>query len=402
MAWIAINIAIVGLYFAWWIHVLVSEYQFYHSPSKPTFFSNPAAYHPFTSNKPNFSIIIAYRDEQLRIHPLLASIPLLKFQGDWEVIFVNDHSADLGPQTINQWIKDNPSIHTKHLNNVQSGKKSAIQLGIENAQNSWILTTDADCKLPEYWLECFSEIIENQPNVQFIIGRVSYDLAARKHLLSTYEILENQFLIALNWAKAKRQQLGFANGANLCYRKETFMELGGMQSHMHIASGDDTFTAEKFHIHFPQGIFINANPLATVTTYTQLHFNDFYNQRVRWFKKTFLQKSQKTILEQAFLAGILLAIWGLITYAVYAGYGIYALLPLATKALADSIFGIMLLNWNNPVKSQYKMATSGSFQIKSHFLRIPIASVVQTILLPTLGIIAPFLQFRWKNRKHKA
>jgi len=225
MAWIAINIAIFGLYLAWWIRVLTSEYQFYNSTSNPALLSNSAAHLSLASNYPNFSIIIAYRDEQLRIQPLLESIPLFQFHGDWEVIFVNDHSTDLGPNTINQWIKAHPSITVKHINNVQSGKKSAIQLGVENAQNNWILTTDADCKLPIYWLQSFSEIIQNQPNAQMIIGRVGYDLAATKHLLSTYEILENQFLIALNWKKTKRQQLGFANGANLCYKKETFIAI---------------------------------------------------------------------------------------------------------------------------------------------------------------------------------
>ena len=402
MAWIAINIAIFGLYLAWWIRVLTSEYQFYNSTSNPALLSNSAAHLSLASNYPNFSIIIAYRDEQLRIQPLLESIPLLQFHGDWEVIFVNDHSTDLGPNTINQWIKAHPSITVKHINNVQSGKKSAIQLGVENAQNNWILTTDADCKLPIYWLQSFSEIIQNQPNAQMIIGRVGYDLAATKHLLSTYEILENQFLIALNWKKTKRQQLGFVNGANLCYKKETFIELGGMQSHIHIASGDDTFTAEKFHIHFPNGIFINANPLAIVTTYTQTQLSDFCNQRLRWFKKSFLQKSQKTTVEQAFLAGILLAIWGLIAYAVYADYGIYALLPLATKALADFIFGSMLLHWNNTTKKCSQLAASFRLRFNYQYLRIPIASAVQTFLLPILGLIAPFLQFRWKNRKYKA
>ncbi len=398
MAWIAINIAILILYQAWWIRVIVSEFRYYRTPVNKQIYNT----HP-SSVKPSFSIIIAYRDEQNRLQPLLNSLLALQFQGDWELIFVNDHSSDYGPKIIDQWIKTHSLSQVKHLSNIQIGKKSAIQLGIQSAIYDWILTTDADCRLPENWIKSFASIILNQPNIKMIIGRVRYEFAPSKHLLSTYELLENQFLIALNWEKTTKKHLGFANAANLCYSKATFLELGGMQNHLKIASGDDTFTAEKFHMHYPNCISFNADPKAIVTTITQSHISDFLNQRLRWFKKTFLQKSQKSAVEQAFLAGILLTIWGLTIYAVYAGYGIYALLPLAFKAFTDWLFGTTLLLWNQyPTKHPYKTFFAIRYWFTIQYLRIPIASSFQTIFLPILGLVSPFLQFSWKKRKYNA
>lgn len=391
MAWIACNILVLFPYGVWWINILISEFRYYTSPyllSKTL------------SQYPSFSIIIAYRDESERIQPLLQSLVNIHYRGDWEIILVNDHSSDQSPQIINEWIQQFPLLNVRHFDSIASGKKAAIDSGIKQAKYSWIATTDADCKIPSNWLESLAVTINENPPSQMIIGRIRYEPAEYLHTFSTYELLENQFLLALNWLKTRKQKLGFANAANLCYSKDLYLQLGGMQSHLNIASGDDTFTAEKFHRNNPNSIVFNPFPNACITTYTLHHFSDFCQQRIRWFKKSFLQKSQKNTLEQAILAFMLLSLWGLTIWAVYAGYGIYAILPLASKAIIDYFCGSILLIWNQNFQTSIKVILKKAIHIQQ--LRIIVASFLQSILLPLLGIIAPFVHFKWKNRPHKA
>ena len=58
----------------------------------------------------------------------------------------------------------------------------------------------------------------------------------------------------------------------------------------------------------------------SVTKDVESDFDVFKNQRIRWMKKTFLQKTQKTALKQTFMGLFLLGFWVIAIEAVLSGH----------------------------------------------------------------------------------
>jgi len=115
--------------------------------------------------KTKFSIIIPFRNEAENLQNLLESLRKLIYPTDlYEVLLVDDESSDDSVNMIRSFIaKEFPK--EKHIrvvaNNRQtvSPKKDAIITALSEANNSWIVTTDADCTFHENWLTAFRCLI---------------------------------------------------------------------------------------------------------------------------------------------------------------------------------------------------------------------------------------------------
>lgn len=341
------------------------------------------------------SIVVPFRNEETRITPILDSLIPIKASCPWEVIFINDHSNDNTVEIISRWINQNQTITARLIHSPYSGKKEALKAAISVAEHPWILTTDADCQLPSTILESHRQVSTIHPMVQCIIGRVEFTAADDPIPLQThYELLENQVLVAIGLSAVVKTSLGSnhsgsapiaANGANLCFHKDSWLTLGGIDAHRTIASGDDIFTAEMFFQQNSTSVKINNDKNGVVKAQLCNSLLQLIHQRLRWFKKSFLQKSQKTLFQQLFFGVYLIALWGLSGIAVYRGYVVFAFLPISAKAIADTYFGNKLLRYH-----QY----SFTWQL------LPAASVLQTLFLPILAISSPFVSYSWKNRSH--
>ena len=82
--------------------------------------------------------------------------------------------------------------------------------------------------------------------------------------------------------------LGFptmCNGANLAYRKSTYLEVQGFENNFEVASGDDEFLMRKILQKFPNGISFLNDKNAVVSTHAQSSINQFVQQRLRWAGK---------------------------------------------------------------------------------------------------------------------
>ncbi|MEG2071100.1 MAG: glycosyltransferase, partial [Bacteroidales bacterium] len=102
------------------------------------------------------SIVITAKDEA---HHLLKSLPVLLNQqyNNYEVVIVNDNSADETKQIILEYKTKYPHLKLVDLNSSVTtikGKKFPLSLGIKSASHEIILLTDADC-VPSspYWLQ---------------------------------------------------------------------------------------------------------------------------------------------------------------------------------------------------------------------------------------------------------
>ncbi|MCZ4317479.1 glycosyltransferase [Aequorivita viscosa] len=263
---------------------------FYGFKKVPLFFAkdtNPAT---------RFSVVIPFRNEAENLPNLLKSVEGINFPSEmFEIIFVNDASDDISEAIISETLKSS-KLSIKLLQNKRvsnSPKKDAISEAIKNAQFEWIVTTDADCKLPKTWLQTIDAFIQKEKPVM-VCGPVIYE--ANGSFIENFQQLDGFSLQAVTIGSFGFKNPLLSNGANLVYRKDAFLKVNGFLGNDHIASGDDIFLLEKMKKAFPKQVSFLKSKETIVITKPQKSWKDVVNQRIRWASKTSKQKSAISLL----------------------------------------------------------------------------------------------------------
>ncbi len=242
--------------------------------------------------KNKFSVIIPFRDEAEHLPKLLESIYNLNYPKDsFEVILVDDESTDDSIAVIEKIIntirfKQNTRTDIQIISNHRisnSPKKDAITSAISISKFEWIITTDADCILPKYWLDTFDEYIQTT-NPNCIVAPVTYHI--NHSFFNRFQTLD---ILSLQGASIGGFGLGLpflCNGANFAYRKSVFISLNGFQGNTEIASGDDIFLLEKFKKQDQKKVAYLKSLKAVVSTNPVSGFKKLIQQRLRWASKT--------------------------------------------------------------------------------------------------------------------
>lgn len=237
----------------------------------------------YQSPKTTFSIIIPFRNEAKLLPELLISISNLNYPTDlFEVILVDDESTD-GFQI------ENHTFDCRVLHNIRksnSPKKDAIETAVQQSKYSWIITTDADCLVPENWLKTLDSFIREN-DVEMVVGPVVYQ--TNSDFFQHFQLLEQISLQGATIGSFGINKPFMCNGANFAYSKKLFQALNGYADSNHIASGDDVFLLQKA-LHSTDfgvskiGYLKNHDFL--VLTYPCFTFKSLINQRIRWASKT--------------------------------------------------------------------------------------------------------------------
>src|SRR5690606_27266036 len=187
-----------------------------------------------SDSKTRFSVIVPFRNEAENLPVLLESISKLKYPSHlYEIILVDDASGDDSVNTIKKILatfkfnQDAPTNITI-LNNdrkTNSPKKDAITSAIHIAKNEWIVTTDADCQLPEFWLHSFDEFIQ-KTNAKCIVAPVTYHFN-HQHFLNKFQLLDILSLQGATMGGFGLKKPFLCNGANFAYQKIIFKEMNG-------------------------------------------------------------------------------------------------------------------------------------------------------------------------------
>ena len=234
-----------------------------------------------------FSIIIPFRNEEQNLPKLLTSILALNYsEQQFECLFVNDDSSDTSVETIHQYLKESTIAYEVLQNNRASNspKKDAITTAIHQSKFDWIITTDADCSLPQKWLSEFAAF-STINNSKMIVGPVMY-LSDDFSFLEHFQILD---ILSLQGATIGGFGIGkpfLCNGANLAYEKNTFLQLNGFDGNNTIASGDDIFLFEKFYETYPKQVHFLKSTSAIAHTNAVKTWKELINQRMRWAAKS--------------------------------------------------------------------------------------------------------------------
>ncbi|NNC49895.1 MAG: glycosyltransferase [Flaviramulus sp.] len=236
-------------------------------------------------SKTKFSIIIPFRNEAKNLPDLLKSIKSLNYPKHlFEVILVDDMSEDNSVKLIKECKLNMKNISIlSNKKQTTSPKKECITLGINQAKFEWIITTDADCVLPKYWLDSYDELIQ-KTNPKCVVAPVSFKETGT--FLNRFQILDLLSLQGATIGGFGIKKPFLCNGANLAYTKALFLQVNGFEGNTNIASGDDIFLLEKVLKTHPQELHYLKSEHAIIKTNSQQSWKALTSQRVRWAAKT--------------------------------------------------------------------------------------------------------------------
>ena len=297
-----------------------------------------------TNNKLNtatntFSICIPFRNEAHNLPILLNSLYNLNYPTSlFEIILINDDSTDNFEQIIESFKLQNTAINLKLITNkrkTNSPKKDALNYAVEIANYNWIITTDADCIVPVNWLLQFNAFIKKEA-VLFISAPVQFK--PQNSFLHHFQNLNFISLMGSTIGAFGIKKPFMCNGANLCYSKNTFLELNGFNGNETIASGDDIFLLEKMiEKHASKTKFLKHTEVI-VTTTSEKTWKSFINQQIRWASKSTAYKNNfaKIVSVVVFTTNVAALILGILAI-VLPFYWQYLLLFFFLKISIDFI-----------------------------------------------------------------
>lgn len=342
--------------------------------------------HAENIEKTNFSIIIAFRNEVLNLPVLFKSISKLHYNNSkFEIIMINDESDDAFETLINDFKFNNPDLDLSVLNNKRlslSPKKDAITLGINQAKYDWILSTDADCKLPMNWLKTIDAFIQKE-SPKMIIAPVMFEEG--NTFLQNFQSLDLFSLQGSTIGGFGIDKAFLCSGANLAYYKKAFHEIEGFSGNNDIASGDDIFLLEKMLNHFPKKVkYLKSNETIVITK-SEKSIRGLIEQRIRWASKT---SSYNNNFGK--LVGVIVFTMNL--------FLVILLITAILNKISWQHFGLFfLLKFNLDFVLLFKTASFFKQQnvLKNYFL----SSLIYPFFIVFVALLSFNKSYQWKGRK---
>ena len=192
------------------------------------------------------SIIIPFRNEVGNILQCLEGIVAQDYPTELlETILVDDNSEDNSKQIAEGFLKGK-NISYKLLDlkeNNLSGKKNAIETAIAQSTGSIIITRDADTfTSSSLWLKSMAFQFKNT-KTDLVLAPV---ILTGNTFIQAFQKFENIAITSIGYAFAKNKLPFVCSGANLAYKKESFLKAYPYKDNKHIPSGDDMFLLQSF------------------------------------------------------------------------------------------------------------------------------------------------------------
>lgn len=348
---------------------------------------NPAS---VPSSETAFSIIIPFRNEQVHLPGLFDSLKRLKYPTQkFEILLINDSSEDDSEKMVQEFRKMQPDLSIELLQNRResiSAKKDAIKVGIEKSRFEYIATTDADCKVPENWLQGFDAQIESEDSDLIAAPVILDQVHPKDPLFRKFDLIDFMSLQATTIGAFGLGRPFICNAANLCFKKKAFQEVGGYKQSSNYAGGDDVFLLQKFKEHERKIDFIRCINMI-VTTAAQKDLRSFLQQRFRWaaksagYKDSFARFAALTV----FLMNAAIVI-GLVLCLLEASYIQWLMVAFLIKFNLD----FMLI---------YKAAVF--FDRKASMRSYAWSSIAYPLFSSGIALTSIFVGFKWKGRDYR-
>lgn len=328
------------------------------------------------------SVIIPFRNELKNLKRLTRFLNKIEYT-DFEVVFVNDHSDDGSlDELLKLLTKTLINFRVLNLEN-EEGKKAALNLGINEAAGEIIVTTDADCIMDSQWLQAMTAPFSLK-EIKMVAGPVSY---LRRGTWSKVLANEFQALIGVSGAMIQRGKPTMANGANLAFRKSTFLELAGYRDISDIPSGDDELLMHKFHKAKPGSIAFAKTAYALVGTLAPENLKALVSQRTRWASKWRVGKRKATMALAALVGSVQIAMLLLISLTILAQQYELLGITLLVKLVVEFIF---------TNKTAYDIGAT-----RPHIGLFVLSFIIYPFYVLYIALVANFGGYSWKGRSYK-
>lgn len=342
----------------------------------------------------SITVIIPARNEEPNIAACIRSILNNDYPKELlEIIVIDDFSEDKTAAIAADLLQNNTGSVLQLKNylskdeRLNSYKKKALEIAIGQAKGEWIITTDADCTVPENWLKEMAHPMQDK-KIKFIAAPVSFIPALpQANGLYYFQSLDFMTMQGITAASVSMNLGNMCNGANLAFSKAVFDEVGGYQGIDHIASGDDMLLMHKIQLRYPSGIFYLKSAKAIVHTPAQPDWNSFLNQRIRWSSKADKYDDKKLTIILAFVyffnvSFIPLLIAGFFNYFYWG----WILGMLFAKVLVELLFLVPVARFYSKTKELWYFPL---------FQPMHIAYIIMA------GFLGKFGTYQWKGRKVK-
>lgn len=344
------------------------------------------------------TVIIPTRNEEENIEACLLSILNQSYPKHlFEVLVVDDHSTDKTATIINSFAGEQVKlISLKDFIGVtvNSYKKKAIEIAIQQSTGDLIVTTDADCIVTKNWLHTIASFYEtNQP--VFIAAPVAINCSTK--FIEFFQALDFMVLQGITGASVHKKIHSMCNGANLAYTKKVFEEVGGFAGIDTIASGDDMLLMHKIYRAYPDKLMFLKSKDAIVQTAPVHSIKDFFNQRIRW-----ASKADKYDDKRIFAVLLLVYITNLVLF----------LLPFITIFHPEKLFifnyplsivqlWLLLLLLKTCVELVFLYPVAKFFGKLSMLILFPLMQPLHIIYTVIAGWLGKFGSYTWKGRDVK-
>jgi cellulose synthase/poly-beta-1,6-N-acetylglucosamine synthase-like glycosyltransferase len=335
------------------------------------------------------SVIIPARNEEENIAACLESITKQGYPKNlFEMIVIDDFSTDKTAEIINTFTDKNVSLLSLKdfttEGELNSYKKKAIEIAISKAKGDLIVTTDADCIVPNKWLETIASFYEKH-NPVFIAAPVVYH--GENNFLKIFQSLDFMTLQGITGASVYKKFHSMCNGANLVYEKKVFLEVGGFTGIDNIASGDDMLLMHKIFNLYPDKVLFLKSSDAIVQTKPAGTLKEFLNQRIRWASKADKYTDKK-------ITGVLLLVYLFNVWLFFIG-----LLSFFYHQIFFWFIGVVIAKIIVELFLLYPVAKF--FNKEKLLWWFPLAQPFHILYTIVAGWLGKFGTYKWKERKVK-
>lgn len=328
------------------------------------------------------TLLIPARNEASNLPDLLQDIEQQQFEGQIEVVVLDDHSTDNTPAiAISKGARvirlaDYPP--PSHM----AFKKLAITLGVEAASHPWVVTLDADNRIGRWWINAL--LSGATSDTKMIAGPVL--MQQQNGLLGAFQQWDMLGMQLFTGGGIANGHPVLVNGASLAFSKAAFEEVRGFAGATDKASGDDIFLMQKIRQRFGSAaIRYAADHDAVVLTRPMSTWMDLWQQRIRWASKTsrMLRPATLLLMGGAFLFHLCLLVAGVLSLFHLSWLGVFFVVFLL-KHLAE--------RWAlQPLVRHWRLHMPWQWMPMSQLLYVPYVVVV--------GFLGNFISYRWKGRK---
>jgi biofilm PGA synthesis N-glycosyltransferase PgaC len=327
------------------------------------------------------AVIVPFRNEAANLPELIHDLRALQYpEGKLEFILVDDHSDDTSCALALHGFAADPRFRLLELSAELVGKKSAIATAIDQTDAGIIVTTDADCRLHKNWISVITRGF-SEPKIKMVVGGVRL---TDSNFFGQLQALEFSSLVGTAGATLSFGIASMCNGANLAFRRESFLEVGGYRGNDAITSGDDDFLMRKFQARWKNGIQFMEGADGVVVAQASATVSDFVMQRLRWAGKWRADFSKSSIIALAVLAFhccniVLFASWlmGVVSSKVF-------VILAGSKLFADLIF---------------LLPVCAFLRLRWRWTAFIVLQFVHSFYVVGVGFLSQILATRWKGRK---